>query len=198
MTKLDILQETLIKNLNQLITTDIVSYVNELTIIVEPEHITKVMTILKNSNDLYFEQCIDLCVVDYLQYKDDYKGFRFAVVYHLLSIKHNWRLRVKTFLKDNDNPKIDSINSIWNSVNWFEREAYDMFGVIFENHPDLRRIITDYGFVGHPFRKDFPLTGYVEMKYNEQEKRVIYQDVTIEPREITPKIIREESYCGRN
>jgi NADH-quinone oxidoreductase subunit C len=198
MTKLEHLQEALINNLQELIITNNISSTNELTIVVDPENIMSIMTVLKNNNDLSFEQCIDLCVVDYLQYKDNYQGFRFAVVYHLLSIKHNWRLRVKAFLKDDANPKINSVNSIWNSVNWFEREAYDMFGVIFENHPDLRRIITDYGFVGHPFRKDFPLTGYVEMKYDEQEKRVVYQDVTIEPREITPKIIREESYCGRN
>ena len=198
MTKLELLKETLTNNLNHLIKVNDISYVNELTIIVEPQNIIEVMLILKNNNDFGFAQCIDLSVVDYLEYKNDYHGPRFAVVYHLLSIKHNWRLRVKTFLQDDNNPKIDSVNNIWNSVNWFEREAYDMFGIIFENHPDLRRIITDYGFVGHPFRKDFPLTGYVEMKYDEQQKRVVYQDVTIEPREITPKIIREENYCGRN
>jgi len=198
MTKLELLKETLTNNLNHLIKVNDISYVNELTIIVEPQNIIEVMLILKNNNDFSFAQCIDLSVVDYLEYKNDYHGPRFAVVYHLLSIKHNWRLRVKTFLQDDNNPKIDSVNNIWNSVNWFEREAYDMFGIIFENHPDLRRIITDYGFVGHPFRKDFPLTGYVEMKYDEQQKRVVYQDVTIEPREITPKIIREENYCGRN
>ena len=142
---------------------------------------------------------MDLCGVDYLTYGEgNYTGLRFATVYHLLSLKHNWRVRVKTFAKNDDFPLIPSVINIWNSVNWFEREAFDFFGIIYEGHPDLRRILTDYGFIGHPFRKDFPLTGYMEMRYDEEQQRVIYQPVTIEPREVTPRIIREEHYGGRN
>jgi NADH-quinone oxidoreductase subunit C len=192
------LQQSIQDILGGLIVHVTLSKVQELTIVVKPENLLQLMTILKTHDKFHFEQCVDLCGVDYLTYRDEYDGSRFVVVYHLLSIKHNLRLRVKTYLKDNDNPRLESVQSIWSSANWAEREAYDMFGIVFDNHPDLRRIITDYGFFGHPFRKDFPLTGYVEMKYDEEQKRVVYQDVTIEPREITPKIIREDNYCGRN
>jgi NADH-quinone oxidoreductase subunit C len=198
MTKQEYLQQSLETILTNSILDINISKLNEVTLTIDPDNLVQVMTLLKNHEDLHFEQCIDLSCVDYLTYRNDYSGLRFAIVYHLLSIKYNWRLRVKTYLKDNDNPRVESVNLLWNSVNWFEREAFDMFGIVFDNHPDLRRIITDYGFVGHPFRKDFPLTGYVEMKYDQEQKRVIYQDVTIEPREITPKIIREDNYCGRN
>lgn len=175
----------------------------EITLDVTPSNLLDLMTKLANDERLAFAQCQDVCGVDYLTYKDqqDEKpadALRFAVVYHLLSIKHNWRVRVKCFATNNDFPVVPSVIDIWNSVNWFEREAFDMYGIIFEGHPDLRRILTDYGFIGHPFRKDFPLSGYMEMRYDEEQKRVIYQPVTIEPREITPRTIREEHYGGRN
>ena len=153
---------------------------------------------LKLRNQLGFESCIDVCGVDYSTYRDEvWNGHRFAVVYHLISIAHNVRLRVRVFCAKDDAPEIISMNDVWPGVNWFEREAYDMFGIIFTGHPDLRRILTDYGFVGHPFRKDFPTSGYVEMRYDEAENRVVYQPLTIDPREITPRIIREEQYGGR-
>lgn len=175
----------------------------EITLEVTPSNLLDLMTKLANDERLAFAQCQDVCGIDYLTYKDqqDEKpadALRFAVVYHLLSIKHNWRVRVKCFATNNDFPVVPSVIDIWNSVNWFEREAFDMYGIIFEGHPDLRRILTDYGFIGHPFRKDFPLSGYMEMRYDEEQKRVIYQPVTIEPREITPRTIREEHYGGRN
>jgi NADH-quinone oxidoreductase subunit C len=122
---------------------------------------------------------------------------RFAAVYHLLSIHHNWRVRVRAFCPDDDLPMVDSVIDIWQSANWFEREAFDLYGIVFSGHPDLRRILTDYGFVGHPFRKDFPVYGNVEMRYDPEQKRVIYQPVTIEPREVVPRVIREDTYAGR-
>ncbi|XZG69800.1 NADH-quinone oxidoreductase subunit C [Chitinibacteraceae bacterium HSL-7] len=144
-----------------------------------------------------FESCLDVCGVDYSAYKDGaWSGLRFAAVYHLLSVKHNVRLRVRVFALDDDFPVLPSVVDVWSGTNWFEREAFDLYGIVFEGHPDLRRILTDYGFVGHPFRKDFPLSGYVEMRYDPVETRVVYQPVTIEPREITPRIIREEGYGG--
>ena len=165
---------------------------DELTIIVDADNILTVMKQLRDNESTYFEQCQDLCGVDYSTYHDDYVGLRFAVVYHLLSVKHNWRIRVKTFAKNDKFPIIKSIVDLYSSVNWFEREAFDFYGIIFDGHPDLRRILTDYGFIGYPFRKDFPVSGYMEMCYDEEQKRVIYQPVTIEPREITPRIIRED------
>ncbi len=175
----------------------------EITLEVTPERLIELMTKLAKDENLAFAQCQDVCGVDYLTYKDqqDEKpagSLRFAVVYHLLSVKHNWRVRVKCFATNNELPVVPSVLDIWSSVNWFEREAFDMYGIIFDGHPDLRRILTDYGFIGHPFRKDFPLSGYMEMRYDEEQKRVIYQPVTIEPREITPRTIREEHYGGRN
>ena len=148
-------------------------------------------------DDLGFEQCIDVCGMDYSAYHNEvWPGQRYAVVLHLLSVQHNIRLRVRCFAPDDSFPVVPSLVSIWPSVNWFEREAFDLFGIVFEGHPDLRRILTDYGFVGHPFRKDFPLSGHVEMRFDPEQGRVIYQPVTIEPREITPRIIREENYGG--
>jgi NADH-quinone oxidoreductase subunit C len=145
---------------------------------------------------LGFEQLIDLCGVDYAAYGDHPReGPRFAVVIHLLSMKHNRRLRVRTFCPDDEFPVVSSLVEVWPSANWFEREAFDLYGLMFEGHPDLRRILTDYGFVGHPFRKDFPLSGYVEMRYDPDQKRVIYQPVTIDPREVTPRIVREKNYA---
>jgi len=142
-----------------------------------------------------FEQMIDLCGVDYGAYADKPReGPRFAVVVHLLSVQHNVRLRLRTFCPDDEFPVVSSLIDVWPAANWFEREAFDLFGIMFEGHPDLRRLLTDYGFVGHPFRKDFPLSGHVEMRYDPEQKRVIYQPVTIEPREIVPRVIREDHY----
>lgn len=170
---------------------------DELTIVIDAEDILSVMSMLKNHGATRFDQCVDLCGVDYSEYHEDYVGPRFAVVYHLLSVQHNYRVRVKAFAKNDDFPVVTSVTNIWSGTDWFEREAFDFFGIIFDGHPDLRRLLTDYGFIGHPFRKDFPLSGHMEMRYDEEQKRVIYQPVTIEPREITPRVIREENYSGR-
>jgi NADH-quinone oxidoreductase subunit C len=153
------------------------------------------MQTLRDNAALGFDQLIDLCGVDYSTYGEGaWEGQRFAAVSHLLSVKHNWRVRVRVFAEDDDLPVVASVTSLWRVSNWFEREAFDMYGIIFEGHNDLRRILTDYGFMGHPFRKDFPVSGYVEMRYDEAQKRVIYQPVTIDPREIVPRVIREENY----
>ena len=169
----------------------------EVTLHVSSADYRAVALLLRDADGCKFEQLVDLCGVDYSEFKDgEYDGPRYCVVSHLLSVSLNHRLRLKTYCPDDDFPVVDSLNDIWNSVNWFEREAFDLFGIIFEGHNDLRRILTDYGFIGHPFRKDFPTTGYVEMRYDPEQKRVIYQPVTIEPREITPRVIREENYGG--
>jgi len=170
----------------------------EITLIVDSSYYLAAMTILRDSNELRFEELVDLCGVDYSEYGDgNWTGARFAVVSHLLSIKNNWRVRVRVFATNNEVPQVPSVTEIWPSANWYEREAFDLFGILFEGHQDLRRILTDYGFVGHPFRKDFPVSGYVEMRYDEEQKRVVYQPVTIEPREITPRVIREQDYGAR-
>ena len=167
----------------------------ELTIVVDAAHYLEVATLLRDAPGCRFEQLVDLCGVDYSAYADgSYEGPRYCVVSHLLSVSLNQRVRIKVFASDDDFPVVDSVTAIWNSANWFEREAFDLFGIVFEGHSDLRRILTDYGFIGHPFRKDFPTTGHVEMRYDAEQKRVIYQPVTIEPREITPRIIREDNY----
>jgi len=173
----------------------------ELTLTVAPAQYLEVAQTLRDHPELAFEQLLDLCGMDYSSYKDGApSGFtdgpRYAVVSHLLSLTHNWRLRLRVFAVSDDMPQVASINGVWNSANWFEREAFDLFGILFENHSDLRRILTDYGFIGHPFRKDFPTSGHVEMRYDAEQKRVIYQPVTIEPREITPRIVREDNYGG--
>ena len=143
-----------------------------------------------------FEQLTDLCGVDYAAYGDrPREGNRFAAVLHLLSVQHNWRLRLRSFCPDDEFPVLPSVVEVWPVANWYEREAFDLYGILFEGHPDLRRILTDYGFVGHPFRKDFPLSGHVEMRYDVEQKRVIYQPVTIDPREVTPRIVREPNYA---
>jgi len=195
---------------------------NELTIEVSPQDLLEVATVLRNDVVCGFEQLSDLCGVDYLSYGDSewdvggssftrgvkrefsfdgdeqdtdpvaFEGKRFAVVIHLLSIKNNRRIRLKIYCDDNDFPLLDSVTDIWNGANWFEREAFDLYGIMFNNHPDLRRILTDYGFSGHPFRKDFPLTGHVEMRYDEEQKRVIYEPVSIEPRVLVPRTIRDD------
>ena len=167
----------------------------EVTLEIRGEHQTEVCTILRDDPRLRFESLIDLCGVDFLQFGDGvYDGRRFAAVSHLLSYQHNRRLRVRSFCADDDFPVIDSVTDIWPGANWYEREAFDLYGIVFSGHPDLRRILTDYGFVGHPFRKDFPISGYVEMRYDPEQKRVIYQPVTIEPRDNVPRVIREEGY----
>ncbi len=167
----------------------------EVTLEVAAKDYLSVMRSLRDLPGFGFEELTDLCGVDYSTYGDGvWNGRRFAVVTHLLSISNNWRLRVRVFAEDDDFPAIDSITDLWTSVNWFEREAFDLFGIAFVGHEDLRRILTDYGFIGHPFRKDFPISGYVEMRYDPDQGRVIYQPVTIEPRENTPRIVREDTY----
>lgn len=169
----------------------------EVTVLVSAQHYHAAAETLRTAPGCQFEQLIDLCGVDYSEYKEGaYDGPRYAVVSHLLSISLNQRLRLKVMAPDDDMPLVASVNDIWNSANWFEREAFDLFGIIFEGHDDLRRILTDYGFIGHPFRKDFPMTGHVEMRYDAEQARVVYQPVTIEAREITPRIIREDKYGG--
>ena len=167
----------------------------EVTLEVAAKNYRFLMQSLRDEPGLGFEELTDLCGVDYSTYGDGaWRGKRFAVVTHLLSISNNWRLRVRVFAEDDDFPAVDSITGVWTSVNWFEREAFDLYGIAFVGHEDLRRILTDYGFIGHPFRKDFPISGYVEMRYDPDQGRVIYQPVTIEPRENTPRIVREDTY----
>lgn len=169
----------------------------EVTIQVAAKDYLAAATILHDAPGCKFEQLIDLCGVDYLEYQGGaYDGPRFCVVSHLLSVSLNQRVRVKVFADSDDMPVVASVTEVWNSANWFEREAFDLFGIVFEGHADLRRILTDYGFIGHPFRKDFPLTGHVEMRYDAEQGRVIYQPITIEAREITPRVIREDNYGG--
>ncbi len=171
--------------------------VGELTLVVKAADYLDAMRTLRDDAALKFEQLIDLCGVDYSAYGDGaWNGPRFAAVSHLLSVTRNWRLRVRVFAPDDDLPVVASVVDVWNAADWFEREAFDLYGLVFEGHPDLRRILTDYGFIGHPFRKDFPVSGYVEMRYDPVQRRVIYQPVTIEPREITPRVIREDQYGG--
>ncbi|MEO8767539.1 MAG: NADH-quinone oxidoreductase subunit C [Nitrosospira sp.] len=195
--------ETLSFCLQNVLTGKLVSAserLRELTIVISPADTLPVMETLRDHADLKFEILIDLCGVDYSTYgtesasENDRRGKRFAAVYHLLSVNHNYRLRVKVFADDDEFPVLDSVIGVWPSANWFEREAFDLYGIIFTGHPDLRRILTDYGFIGSPFRKDFPLSGNVEMRYDPDQQRVIYQPVSIEPRQITPRVIREEHY----
>ncbi|QMT32017.1 NADH-quinone oxidoreductase subunit C [Alysiella filiformis] len=170
---------------------------DEITVECQPEHYLDIMTTLRDHPELHFESLVDLCGVDYSTYKNQvWHGKRFAVVSNLVSVKNNQRIRVRVWAQDDHLPMVETVTPIYNSADWYEREAFDMYGIIFNHHPDLRRILTDYGFVGHPFRKDFPISGHVEMRYDENEKCVVYQPVTIEPREITPRIVREENYGG--
>lgn len=169
----------------------------EVTITVKAADYLAAMQILRDAPECKFEQLIDICGVDYSAYRDsEWEGPRYCAVSHLLSVSLNQRVRVKTFCPEDDFPVLPSVMHLWSSANWFEREAFDLYGIVFEGHEDLRRILTDYGFIGHPFRKDFPLSGHVEMRYDQDLKRVVYQPVTIEPREVTPRIIREENYGG--
>ena len=168
----------------------------ELTVEINPSDYKNFAQKLRDHPDLRFEELIDLCGIDYQTYGDrPRQGGRFGVVVHLLSITHNWRLRLRVLCADDEFPLAASLTDIWPAAGWYEREAFDFFGIVFEGHDDLRRILTDYGFIGHPFRKDFPITGYVEMRYDPEQKRVIYQPVSIEPREVTPRIVREEHYA---
>ena len=196
MSKLDVLQAALESNLGARL-KKLVWDRGEITVTVAADDYIAAALILRDHADLKFEQNIDLCGLDYSSYKDEaWEGPRFCVVSHLLSVSKNWRVRLKVFCPDDDVPVVASLTDVWASVNWFEREAFDLYGIIFDGHLDLRRILTDYGFIGHPFRKDFPVSGNVEMRYDAEQKRVIYQPVTIEPREITPRIIREDNYGG--
>ena len=168
----------------------------ELTIVVQAADYKAAALKLRDHAELRFEQLVDLCGVDYSTYGDrPAEGPSFAAVLHLLSFTHNWRVRVRCLCPDDTFPVLPSLVEIWPGVNWFEREAFDLFGIVFDGHPDLRRILTDYGFIGHPFRKDFPVTGHVEMRYDPEQKRVVYQPVSIEPREVTPRVVREEHYA---
>ncbi|MDM4765320.1 NADH-quinone oxidoreductase subunit C [Pelomonas sp. SE-A7] len=195
-TKLDTLEAALRAALGERI-VELKSALGELTLRVNPADYLEVATLLRDHPELKFEQLIDLCGLDYSDYGNGgYEGPRFAVSSHLLSVSKNWRLRLKVFAADDDFPCVAAVTPVWNAANWFEREAFDLFGILFEGHEDLRRILTDYGFIGHPMRKDFPTSGHVEMRYDAEQKRVIYQPVTIEPREITPRVIREENYGG--
>ncbi|GAB3321656.1 NADH-quinone oxidoreductase subunit C [Bordetella tumulicola] len=198
--------ETLKHNLQAALGADIAltEAYGELTLEVPADQWITVCNKLRTDAGLSFESCIDLCGVDYLTWGNGSRQaeasasgaqpLRFAVVVHLLSIAHNWRLRVRMFASDNEFPIVPSLLECWPGVNWFEREAFDLYGIVFEGHPDLRRILTDYGFIGHPFRKDFPLSGNVEMRYDPEQRRVVYQPVTIVPREINPRVVREDSY----
>ena len=193
-TKIELLEATLRNALGDKL-QNLTQALGEVTIDVKSADYASVMRLLHDHADLSFEELIDLCGVDYSSYGDGaWDGLRFAVVSHLLSIKHNWRVRVRVFAADDDMPLVASVTDIWAAANWYEREAFDFYGILFEGHNDLRRILTDYGFIGHPFRKDFPVSGYVEMRYDPEQKRVIYQPVTIEPRENVPRVIREEQY----
>jgi NADH-quinone oxidoreductase subunit C len=196
--------DTLEQNLKAVLGDKIVRLdrsLGELTLTVKAADYYAVATTLRDHASLRFEQLMDLCGMDYSAYKDGAtsqftEGPRFAAVSHLLSLTHNWRLRLRAFASDDDFPLLASVTPIWSSANWFEREAFDLFGIVFDGHEDLRRILTDYGFIGHPFRKDFPTNGHVEMRYDAEQKRVVYQPVSIELREITPRVIREDNYGG--
>jgi NADH-quinone oxidoreductase subunit C len=192
--KLNKLQEALGAALGDKIVS-LTAALGELTLVIKAEHYKDVSKLLRDSPALRFEQLIDLAGVDYSTWGEGaWSGARFAVVSHLLSIEHNWRLRLRVFAADDDFPVVDSLTSVYPNTDWYEREAFDLFGIVFTGHADLRRLLTDYGFIGHPFRKDFPLSGNVEMRYDPEQQRVIYQPVTIEPREITPRVIREDQY----
>lgn len=196
MTKLETLHERLEQALGGRIKS-ITTALGEITLVLGAAEYLEACTILRDDADLHFEQCIDVAGVDYSSFGEGaWNGLRFAVVTHLLSVEHNWRVRVRVFCQEDDFPVVPSLTGIWAAAGWYEREAFDLYGIVFEGHTDLRRLLTDYGFIGHPFRKDFPVSGHVEMRYDPEKKRVVYQPVSIEPREVTPRIIREASYGG--
>ena len=190
---LDSLQAALTAALGDRIRAQAVDH-GQLTIDVAPSSLLDAGAILRDHDSLAFTELLDIAGVDYEGYANAWEGPRYAAIYSLLSIRHNARVRVRVFCESDAFPAIESVIQIWPSCNWYEREAFDLYGIVFKGHPDLRRILTDYGFVGHPFRKDFPISGYVEMRYDPEQKRVIYQPVTIEPREIVPRVIREDAY----
>lgn len=199
MTRLETLHKNLSATLGQAYA--VTSALNEITLEVPADKWVDVCTVLRDNPSLGFDTCIDLCGVDYSAWgmpaslqEPAKHPHRFAVVVHLLSVRNNWRLRVRTYMPNDEFPLVRTLVDVWPAVNWYEREAFDLFGIVFEGHPDLRRILTDYGFIGHPFRKDFPVSGTVEMRYDTEQQRVIYQPVTIEPREIVPRVVREEGY----
>jgi NADH-quinone oxidoreductase subunit C len=194
--KLDALHATLVATLGNRIAS-LVADRGELTLTVAPADYLAVAQILHSDPGLNFEQLIDVCGLDYSSFRNEaWAGRRYCVVTHLLSVTKNWRLRLKVFAEDDDFPVVDSLIGVWSAANWFEREAFDLYGILFDGHVDLRRLLTDYGFIGHPMRKDFPVSGHVEMRYDPTQQRVIYEPVTIEPREITPRIVREANYGG--
>ena len=177
-----------------------IAALGELTIVIDADTMIETFTSLRDHPDLRFDALIDVCGIDYRDYGGSvnvWQGRRYAAVYHLRSLPHNRLLRVRVFAPDDEFPVLTSVVGLWPAANWFEREAFDLYGIVFTGHPDLRRLLTDYGFVGHPFRKDFPLSGHVEMRYDPEQRRVIYQPVTIEPREVTPRIVREPQYGER-
>ena len=191
--------ETLAASLTQTLGDDMVlltTQLSEITITLKADRLLSAAKLLRDRAELKFDQLIDLCAMDYSEHHDGASPQRYAVVYHLLSLTHNNRVRVKVFAGDDDMPIAPSVIDIWPAANWYEREAFDVMGIIFTGHPDLRRILTDYGFIGYPFRKDFPISGNVEMRYDPDQQRVIYQPVTIEPREIVPRVVREPNYGG--
>jgi NADH-quinone oxidoreductase subunit C len=195
-TRLDALRSALEQQLGPRVATRS-ERLGEITVEIGAADLLSVAQTLRDAPGLRFSQLIDLCGVDYSGFGDgEWDGPPFAVVYHLLSVELNHRLRLRVFATDGDLPVVDSVTPVWPGANWYEREAFDLFGIVFDGHPDLRRLLTDYGFVGHPFRKDFPLSGNVEMRYDPDQQRVIYQPVTIEPREIVPRVVREENYAG--
>ena len=195
-TKLETLQANLEAALGDKVKSLTVA-LDEITIVTGSADYLDVCAVLRDDASLRFEECLDIAGMDYSTYGEGaWTGLRYAAVLHLLSITHNWRLRVRVFCPDDDFPVVPSVTGVWTSAGWYEREAFDLVGIIFEGHADLRRILTDYGFIGHPFRKDFPVSGHVEMRYDPEKKRVIYQPVSIEPREIVPRVIREEHYGG--
>jgi len=192
-TRIEVLQAALTSTLGE--RASITVALGEVTIVVKHDDYFAAMQTLRDEPTLRFDELIDLCGVDYQTYGEGtWDGLRFAAVSHLLSIEHNWRVRVRVFAPDDDMPLLASVMPLWRTANWYEREAFDLFGILFDGHNDLRRLLTDYGFIGHPFRKDFPMSGYVEMRYDPEQKRVIYQPVTIDPRENVPRVIREEHY----
>ena len=194
MTRLETLRNTLDATLGARI-VNTVERLGEITLEVSAADLIAVATLLRDAPGLRFDTLIDVCGLDYLEYGDGaHQGARFASVLHLLSVECNQRLRVRAFCADDDYPVVPSLTEIWPAANWFGRESFDLLGIVYEGHTDLRRILTDYGFVGHPFRKDFPVSGYVEMRYDPEQKRVVYQPVSIEPRENVPRVIREEGY----
>ncbi len=191
---LDTLRAALEQTLGERIVT-LITDRGELTLTVKAADYAAVALTLRDEPSLHFEQLIDLAGLDYSAWRDgEHSGPRYCIAVHLMSVRHNWRLRIKVFAPDDDMPLLTSVTPIWSAANWFEREAFDLYGIVFDGHDDLRRILTDYGFIGHPFRKDFPTTGHVEMTYDAVTKRVVYQPITIELREITPRVIREDNY----